>query len=157
MLKLRNMGLSHIRWLADFVGVSPEEVKAEDGLEARLRLQKAAFLLKHLRVPPFTSYNFNMYLRGPYSPDLAKEYYSLEESTPSACVALDKEKEDLVRWFTSHDSRWLEVASSIISLRERYPGRGEGELCSILRMSKPWVTFAEFTKTCRELKERELI
>lgn len=42
-------------------------------------LQKAVFLLKHLKIHPFTKYKFNLLVRGPYSLDLANDYYNLEE------------------------------------------------------------------------------
>jgi len=144
----------YLRWLAGFVGVPLKRIKAEKGLEDRLRLQKAAFLLRHLGVAPFTSYRFDAYLHGPYSPALARDLYRLKEETKPAKPNLDRGKEELLRWFLDHNSRWLEVASSIISLRERYPDVPEGEIYSILTMSKPWVEKEMFTKICRELEDR---
>ncbi len=46
-----------------------------DGFPARLRAQKAVYLLQALGFP--TRYDFNMYIRGPYSPGLADDYMAL--------------------------------------------------------------------------------
>jgi len=149
--------LGCISWLLHVLGTSAEKVKAEDGLEDRLRLQKAAFLLKHLGVAPFTLFNFNLYVRGPYSPDLAECYYHLEAETAPVEVKLDREKEELLNWFLSHDSKWLEIASSIISLKRTYRKIDEDEVYSILKMSKPWVDQQKFAGIYRELENRRLI
>ena len=149
--------LGYISWLLRVLGTSAERVRKEDGLEDRLRLQKAAFLLKHLGVAPFTLFNFNLYVRGPYSPDLAECYYHLEAETALVEAKLDREKEELLNWFISHDSKWLEIASSIISIKRTYREIDEDEVYSILKMSKPWVDQQKFTAICRELKNRRLI
>jgi len=151
------MKLGSLRWLVDFAGVSLEEIKAEDGLESRLKLQKAVLLLKHLGVAPFTSYDFNLYVRGPYSPDLARDYYSMEKDIAPADVKLREEEKELLRWFLSHDSDWLEIASSLIWLRKAYRKAGEEEMYSILKLSKPWVGREEFRKIYRELESRRVI
>jgi hypothetical protein len=50
-----------------------------DTKPGRFRLQKAVYLLKCLRYPPAAKYSYNIYLNGPYSPDLAEAYYALED------------------------------------------------------------------------------
>jgi uncharacterized protein YwgA len=108
-------------------------------------------------VAPFTSFNFNLYVRGPYSPDLAECYYHLEAETAPVEVKLDREKEELLNWFISHDSKWLEIASSIISIKRTYREIDEDEVYSILEMSKPWVDQQKFVAIYRELENRKLI
>jgi uncharacterized protein YwgA len=61
-----------------------------------LRVQKAVFLLKHLSIKPFTDYEFDMYLRGPYSPSLAEDYYGLKGVEPTP-VNLDDGEKELLR------------------------------------------------------------
>jgi len=45
---------------------------------SRFRIQKSIYLLQAMGYPGTSDYRFNLYLRGPYSPDLAKDYYALE-------------------------------------------------------------------------------
>ena len=48
-----------------------------DTFEDRLRLQKIIYIAKHFGIN--LGYSFNEYLRGPYSPELADDYYELEK------------------------------------------------------------------------------
>jgi hypothetical protein len=43
----------------------------------RFQIQKTVYLLKHLDCDRANRYDFNIYLNGPYSPDLAEVYYAL--------------------------------------------------------------------------------
>ena len=151
-----------ISWLlTNFIRASKEELVSEDkrGFELRLRLQKAAYLLKKLKVEPFTNYEFNLYLYGPYSPKLAAEYFEgdkLGHEKPAVPV-IDEEKRKLLEWFIGHDARWLEIASSILFVLERYQRLKRRELFSVLRLSKPRITYPEFEEIFRELKDKGLI
>ncbi len=146
--------LGHLVWLVKLLGLSPSGIKDPDNLEDRLKLQKAVLLLKHLKVKSFRKYDFNMYLRGPYSPELASDYYRLEGVEPEPVEGADVE---IVKWFASHDPRWLEIASSILWIKEAYPRSKPKEVYSILTLSKPWVGEKEFKRIFRELKEKSLI
>jgi uncharacterized protein YwgA len=86
----------------------------------RLRGQKSAYLLKYLGVKPFAMYDFSLYIHGPYSPDLAREYYS-EKSEESQMPEIDNDTLELLKWFMDHGDRWLEITTSILMTRERYP------------------------------------
>lgn len=46
-------------------------------LNNRIKCQKIIYFAKRLGVAP--NYNFNLYLHGPYSPDLAKNLYTLSD------------------------------------------------------------------------------
>jgi uncharacterized protein YwgA len=54
----------------------------------RFVIQKTVYLLRRLRYPSATKYDYNIYLNGPYSPGLAEVYYALEDdglkSAPAA-------------------------------------------------------------------------
>jgi len=144
-----------LAWLVEFLEISKKNLVKPSSFEERLRIQKAAFLLKHLEVKPFTSYDFNLYLRGPYSPSLAADYYKLGDMTLEDFVSPrfkpNRKAERLLKWFISHPSEWLEVASSIISIRERYPSVKNEEVYSLLRLSKPWVNRTLFRRILKEL------
>lgn len=53
----------------------------------RFRLQKTVYLLRKLQYQPASKYPFNIYLNGPYSPDLAQVYYALQDEGLSAVPA----------------------------------------------------------------------
>ena len=144
--------LGHLAWLVGLLGLSPSDIR--ERLEDRLRVQKAVFLLRYLKVEPFTGYDFDVYLRGPYSPELASDYYRLEGVEPEPVEGADVE---IVKWFVSHKPRWLEIASSILWIKEAYPRSKPKEIYSILTLSKPWVGEEEFRRILRELRERSLL
>ncbi len=50
-----------------------------DNFDKRLRLQKAVFLIEH-KTHDF-DYPFSLYLRGPYSKELAGAYYGITDSS----------------------------------------------------------------------------
>jgi uncharacterized protein YwgA len=149
------MGKGEVRWLVKFLGTSPKKLAATSAIEDRLRLQKAAFLLNHFGVSPFTNYSFSMYLKGPYSPSLARDYYNLGK-TRAARFTLDADHMKTLTWFSSRDTRWLEVASSILSIKERNKGVGKEDVYSVLRLSKPWVDHDYFESVVTELDQKQL-
>lgn len=46
----------------------------------RFLIQKTVYLLKSQGYPPAEKYAYNVYLNGPYSPELAAEYYALGDA-----------------------------------------------------------------------------
>ncbi|MGC8581736.1 MAG: hypothetical protein ACP5MW_05290 [Thermoplasmata archaeon] len=62
------------------------------------------------------TYNFSLYLRGPYSPDLAKDYYGIKEDEIERYpdLVLSKEAIDITMILNSKDNLWLEIASTVI-------------------------------------------
>jgi len=152
------MSSGHLAWLIKLIGAPLDKLQSDDeeGSEHRSKIQKAVFLLRHLEVKPFVSYDFDCYIRGPHSSKLSEDLCRISKSTKPAGVALDDNKKELLNWFINHDSKWLEVATSIISLNERYGKLSDDEIYSILALSKPWLEKAEFKKIKRELEERGL-
>jgi hypothetical protein len=61
-----------------------------------------------------------------------------------------------LNWFTEKDDAWLEVASSIISVKERYAGVDKETIYSVLTLSKPWVTPEMFETVMSELTTKGL-
>jgi len=143
-----------IAWLIDLLGVSLNKLVSPESIDERLKVQKAVFLLKHLGFPPFKDYEFGTYLRGPYSPTLAEDYYKLRDVKP---IPIDLgEKKDLLAWFIAHTTEWLEVSASIISIMDRYPKISDEEIYKMLLISKPWVKEEEFRNIIKDLKSKGL-
>lgn len=51
-----------------------------DNKPGRFAIQKTVYLLRKLGYAPAMKYIYNIYLNGPYSPDLAEVYYALNDS-----------------------------------------------------------------------------
>jgi hypothetical protein len=146
------MNEASVGWLMGHLGVT---ARAIDGsFSARFRVQKAAFLLKHLGVKPFSDLGFSLYIHGPYSPTLAGWYY---KAKPEGEADLDPEILSKLDWFMSNNDGWIELASAIISLKGSRHGISDGDLPGALRVSKPWVTDHMAEKVLRELRSKNLI
>ncbi len=70
--------------MARDLGAILGRLKRETGLSykpvdfpRRLRIQKSVYLLKALGYDPAEKYSFNLYVSGPYAPNLARHYYEL--------------------------------------------------------------------------------
>jgi len=150
------MGKNEVRWLLRLLRVTPKKLTTPASFDERLKVQKAVFLLKHLKVEPFSKYSFGLYLHGPYSSELAKDYYSLGRVKPKA-PPIGSAHTTLLKWFVRNDERWLEIASSILSLRERYGAATEDEIYSTLRLSKPWVDETLYERVTRDLVGHQLL
>jgi len=93
--------------------------------EDRIKFQKILFLAQHYDID--FGYTFSWYLRGPYSKAAVKDGYSIQEQIQNAGSLLSIQKttisEEKVRKFVelikpfSDDPEWLEIASSIIYLK----------------------------------------
>ncbi len=88
----------------------------EDGLNERIKAQKLVYLLQNRKRKCF--YQYNIYVHGPYSPSLSRDYYELARSSSkvqsSADSALVREAKSLfqkVRKFKTPDNAALSVVS----------------------------------------------
>jgi hypothetical protein len=67
---------------------------ADEG--GRFRIQKTVYLLQRLGYAPAQRFGYNLYVRGPYSPDLTKCYYALgDDGITAADSAVDVPRETL--------------------------------------------------------------
>ena len=85
---------------------------SDEGFNNRLRIQKYVFLSRYfgLNLP----YSYNMHLKGPYSKDLVRDYYNIDDSNnnPNALNSLNRDKFlNLVR---EKSDGWLELAATIL-------------------------------------------
>jgi uncharacterized protein YwgA len=105
----------------------------------RLRIQKAVFLLKAQGHHFSGSYRFNMYVRGPYAPDLAKDYYEMIELVPEARkVPVPKDMMSVVREAMDGGDAFLEAVASLLSIYEtNSPGADRELVIKTARRLKP--------------------
>jgi uncharacterized protein YwgA len=123
--------MTELAELSSFINFLHREIGFNFNLNSfdhRFQLQKFVFLAKSFGWR--NDYSYTIYLRGPYSSDLADHYYSFEtvniESLPTielttfnkpAFLDLIRNKEDL----------WLESASTIISTMNNYRHYYQGD------------------------------
>ncbi|ADB57086.1 hypothetical protein [Archaeoglobus profundus] len=117
--------------------------------EDRLKLQKIVYIAKHFGID--LGYEFNEYIRGPYSPDLADDYYSLNEKwsdlrcleEPLTCEEVEK----LIEFLRGKSTAELEgIATGLMFLKilKRKGIYGEKDLrellVGIIKSRKPFLS-----------------
>jgi len=112
------------------------EFKIHESFEDRLRLQKYVYLADRYGLK--SGYDFDMYLRGPYSPKLAEDYYKpfdVENALP-----VEFRSQDFIELVAGKDAKWLEIAASAVSVYEynREKGVTREDIVNILKEIKPW-------------------
>lgn len=89
-----------------------------DKFISRLRMQKYVYLAKLFGCD--LGYEYNLYLRGPYSPGLAEDYYQLRKCEymsilpPESFPNFDK----FAKLVKGKNHEWLEIASTILFMWE---------------------------------------
>ena len=146
---------SRVAWLVDTLGINPNRLTQKAAFLDRLKVQKAAFLLHYLGKQPFAKYNFNLYVNGPYSSELASDYYKINQLSP-VLVNLTSTEREKFDWYVHHDAVWLEVASTILLISSQYPKSNRNEVHSILKMSKPWVSESYFNTIFDEIAKKDI-
>ncbi len=94
--------------------------------DQRLILQKTVYLLQRAAGIEL-DYHYNWYLRGPYSPTLARDAYRMidlfEPATQRRFVKDESEGrfERFIEWLqpNAQDARWLELAASSLYLKRQ--------------------------------------
>ena len=103
--------------------------------DGRLRIQKAIYLLKSMGHPVARHYRYNMYLRGPYSPELTRDYYQLMERE---IRPIDVEINDImltvVRDAVARGDGFLEAVATVHSIYKTNAPLGDRE--NIIRMAR---------------------
>jgi uncharacterized protein YwgA len=87
-----------------------------DDFISRLRLQKYMYLAKFFDID--LGYKYNLYLRGPYSPTLAEDYYNLTEMDKVADIISISNVGEFADFVRGKDHKWLEIASTILFIWE---------------------------------------
>ncbi len=118
----------------------------------RLKLQKFVFLAKQYGID--LGYNFNLYIRGPYSPLLAEDYYRLSEEIEPIRVELP---DDFLRLIKNKSERWLELASTVVMVKNRYPSIDDEKIIKIVLGNKPFTNEKELKKIICKLRKHKAI
>ena len=162
--------LARLAFVVRRIGATPQLILSDgdDGLEARVRIQKIAYFLKQLGFG--FDYDFDQYYHGPYSQALANDYYTLavlgEDEINELALLCEKANEcteamgnmidNLNKWGTEA----LEVASLIHDLytdeKSDYRGDLDGAIDHV-KFLKPWVNDDIINEALRLLRSLGLL
>jgi uncharacterized protein YwgA len=122
-----------------------------EDFDSRLKLQKYVFLARKFGLD--LGYKFSMYIRGPYSPDLAQDYYNLPKRGADIPDSFDRK--GFLELVKGKDRAWLEAAATILMIYE-----DTSDLSwAIERTSelKPWISKERIEEIARDLDNAGLI
>ena len=114
---LKLMGITSISQIKE--SENPEE--DDKSFERRLRIQKIMYFIVSKKLDSDLNYSYSVYLRGPYSPDLSKDYFSISENEFKNTEDVLDENSPLRSWIkqlNKKDSLWLEIASTLKMLKD---------------------------------------
>lgn len=96
--------------------------------EDRIIIQKIVYFAKYLGIE--FDYNFNIYFRGPYSSELAKDYYDIDNDWTSVKEPLSISSEQIkkINFIRYKSIAWLEIASTLLAVKSANPNFTENEL-----------------------------
>ncbi len=133
--------------------------------EHRLMLQKYVLIAKFLGLN--LGYLHSIYLKGPYSPALADDYYKLADSYSLYKGDYIKELKGLniekfLNVVEGKDAKWLEIAATILSVYDRYRKKFHGaelieKVVSTSCDIKSATDVKKIHRVCEELKSIKLI
>jgi len=124
----------------------------------RLIFQKSVFIAKRYGLP--LEYEYNFYLYGPYSTQLANDYFNTEpdESGSPPSLPPSFREEEFKALIKGKDVGWFELAATIISVWVFNPGISEEKLLEHVKMLKgARYSEDEIERVYRELKDHRVL
>ncbi len=124
--------------------------------ESRVKAQKLAYILQHILGSRL--YAFNFYIKGPYSPELAKDYFEKKEDFKNGNSSYKPSKEEygelerikpIIGRLSVED---LEIIASLLFL-EKVAGLDENKAEAELKRIKPHLRIEEIWRGNNTLKE----
>lgn len=142
--------MSRINSLANFINILREADIMDfniNNFNHRIRLQKYVYLARDFGFE--LAYPFNMYIHGPYSRELARDYYSIrEEDIRQEKIDLDRSFLKLIKGRNRH---WLEIAATTRMIERENPGISREDLFEYVKMAKDYATDSQIMRIYREL------
>ncbi len=117
--------INNLLWLINELGYKVEDIKGDSPInfENRVKLQKIVYILEKFFGNEIFDYEYNVYLRGPYSKDLAKDYFEITEEDLNKKVELKygnvEKVREIIKKLKNIESFELEIMATLLSIRER--------------------------------------
>ncbi|MGC8848561.1 MAG: hypothetical protein ACP5QE_06950 [Conexivisphaera sp.] len=120
------------------------------GLNVRLKVQKYVYFARFFGYD--AGYRFDMYLRGPYSAELADDLHELNLD-PAGLGKVEPARVNarFIALVRGKDERWLEAAAIVMMLREDRPDLNERLLIGAVHELKSWASEGYIHDVMREL------
>lgn len=90
-----------------------------DAFDDRLTLQKGCYILNSWGYGP--RYNFGLYVRGPYSSDLADDYYEIKDLIPDSTTIPNETIDKLAEIFDK-GLEYAEAYATVLLVKNNSPG-----------------------------------
>jgi len=97
---------------------------SNEGFETRFKIQKYVFLAERFGLD--NQYRYTMYRYGPYSSNLADDYYSLGENMELFQTQSEEplsetfDRENFISLVNDKNTDWLEISSTLIDQNRRF-------------------------------------
>ncbi|MGC8848563.1 MAG: hypothetical protein ACP5QE_06960 [Conexivisphaera sp.] len=126
------------------------------GGPAGLKVQKYVYFARFFDYD--LGYKYNLYIHGPYSRELAEDYCAIDhDDLKRARPANIRDEERYISLLSGRDDTWLEIASTVMMIAERYPGISEDELADLTLYAKPWAEEEYVRGAVGELRRHALL
>jgi len=135
--------------------------KVEEEFDKRFRLQKYVFLARFFGLD--LGYDFDLYMHGPYSPDLAKDYYELSRwkvRPEGAELPHNFKAEEYVKLLFKKDDEWLEAAATVLDVwnnNKSKPGFDISKLIHHVSTIKPHISVDKIKSVIKDLVDFDLL
>lgn len=146
------IGMERRKILASFIKALEESGVFKfdvNNFEDRLKLQKYVYLFSKLFED--LGYEFTLYVRGPYSRELADDYYSLNKEDIKRADPMELPLE-YISFIKGKDSYWLEIAATYLSFRLGNPNKSLDDLCNLITEIKPWTKHGDVKNIASEVE-----
>ncbi|WP_048161411.1 YwgA family protein [Thermoplasma acidophilum] len=113
-----------------YIGFNRKKIMQED-IDNRIKVQKLVYFGKALGLP--LDYDFNLYLYGPYSSGLTKDYFNIsDEEWANGKIDIPANVSDLLKQLKGRDALFLEIAATLHSIKTANPDASEDLLINIV-------------------------
>lgn len=113
----------------------------------RLKVQKYVFIAQKFGFR--TDYNYSLYIHGPYSSNLADDYYHIGDFRDREPMALNH---GFVRLVKNKSEEWLELAATILMIEKRYGNIDRNTLIRLVKTVKPFAEREHLMAIIRNLE-----
>jgi len=102
----------------------------------RLRVQHIIYFISTCKLDKDLNYSYPVYLSGPYSRDLSKDYFSISEKefNNAKSITLNSKLKNFIEYLNQKDNLWLEIASTLKSFIDYNGYRGNKTIERVMEL-----------------------